>query len=382
MERVSEDALKQWVQKLIEQLDYDWNSNGGDAKKSKSGAKSKLKISEDRATLLYVIDAYSKHLVDVENYPVRKVRESFDAFAKELVAPEKENEEDALFRFRQYFMTYKTAEYAYLRKTFEDFKGIVWSFVEQMSEDARQEQQADNELNATLKDLKDAVEADSIPLLRAKSRQFIESYQIHQSKKEERRSKRVRGIKKNLDVVKKQLSEADHAARVDHLTGAWNRKSFEEQMKEHINMFQISKTPVSLLTLDIDFFKKINDNYGHDIGDFVLKECVKLLQKVFSREGDFVARVGGEEFAILLPNHAIEHAIIRAEDAMTKIRKEVFVEKNMELRFTVSMGIAQLMENETSDHWVKRADQALYESKHGGRNRYTVSRPGSLTQVA
>ena len=376
---LTEDALKQWVQKLIEQLDYDWNVST-DSKKSKS--KGKLKISEDRATLLYVIDAYSKHLVDVENYPVRKVREIFDGFAKELVNPEKENEEDALFRFRQYFMTYKTAEYAYLRKTFEDFKGIVWSFVEQMSEDARQEQGADNELNATLKDLKDAVEADSIPLLRAKSRQFIESYQNHQSKKEERRAKRVRGIKKNLDVVKKQLSEADHAARVDHLTGAYNRKSFEEQAKEHISLFQISKTPVSLLTLDIDFFKKINDTYGHDIGDFILKECVKLLQKTFSREGDFVARIGGEEFAILLPNHAIEHAIIRAEDAMTKIRKEIFLVEAKELRFTVSMGIAQIGEGEGMDNWMKRSDQAMYESKQGGRNRYTVSRPHPLTQVA
>lgn len=368
--------MKQWVQKLIEQLDYDF---GGE---NKTKSKTKVKINEERATLLYVIDTYSKHLVDVEGYPVRKVREQLDGFTKEIVNADKEHLEDALFRFRQYFMSYKTAEYAFLRKTFEDFKGIVWNFVEQMSEEAAQEKAADKELGNSLRDLKDAVEADSIPLLRQKSRQFIEVYVNHQTKKEERRAKRVRGIKKNLEVVKQQLEEADRSQRLDHLTQAFNRKSFDEQMKEHLQLFNISGTPVSMILMDIDFFKKINDNYGHDIGDFVLKECVKLLQNVFSRDGDFVARIGGEEFAVILPNHKVEHALKRADEAMARIRKEVFVERNMELRFTVSMGIAELLEGETPDRWVKRADEALYNSKHTGRNRYTLAAPHAGMKVA
>ena len=321
-----------------------------------------------------MIDTYSKHLVDVEHYPVRKVRDELDQFAKELVEADKDNLEDVLFRFRQYFMSYKTAEYAFLRKTFEDFKGIVWNFVEQMSDDVHQEQVADQNLGATLKDLKEAVEADSIPLLRAKSRQFIDAYMTHQAKKEERRTKRVRSIKKNLDLVKKQLVEADHAVRTDHLTGAFNRRSFDEHMKQQHQLFQLSNTPVSVLTFDIDFFKKINDTYGHDVGDFILKECVKLLQNVFHTEHDYVARVGGEEFVVVLSGHALEHAVRRAEDVMNRIRKEVFIDKGTELRFTASMGIAQLLDGETVEALMKRADQALYDSKHNGRNRFTLAR--------
>lgn len=362
--------MKQWISKLIEQLDYDWKAGAPADPKSKA----KVKISEERATLLYVVDTYSKHLVDVEHYPIRKVREELDQFAKELVNADKDNLEDVLFRFRQYFMSYKTAEYAFLRKTFEDFKGIVWNFVEQMSDDAHADQAADTALSTTLKDLKEAVEADSIPLLRAKSREFIDVYLVHQAKKEERRVKRVKSIKKNLDLVKRQLVEADRAVRVDHLTGAYNRKSFDEHMKEQHQMFQLSNTPVSVLTFDIDFFKKINDNYGHDIGDFILKECVKLLQDVFKTEHDFVARVGGEEFVVVLGGHTIDHAVKRAEDVMARIRREVFVEKNMELRFTASMGIAQLLEGESVEQLMKRADEALYASKHNGRNRFTLAR--------
>lgn len=367
--------MKQWIQKLIDQLDYDFKGNGhGKSVDADSKSKSKVKISEERATLLYVVDTYSKHLVDVEHYPIRKVREELDQFSKELVNADKDSLEDVLFRFRQYFMSYKTAEYAFLRKTFEDFKGIVWNFVEQMSEDVHAEQSEDHALGATLKDLKEAVEADSIPLLRAKSREFIDVYLIHQAKKEERRSKRVRSIKKNLDLVKRQLVEAESAVRMDHLTGAYNRKSFDEHMKQQHHLFSLSGTPVSVLSLDIDFFKKINDNYGHDVGDFILKECVKLLQNVFKTEHDFVARVGGEEFVIVLAGHSVEHAVKRAEELMNRIRKEVFVEKNMELRFTASMGIAQMIEGESVDQLMKRADEALYASKNGGRNRFTLAR--------
>lgn len=356
--------MKQWIQKLIEQLDYD----------SKSKTPTKVKMSEERATLLYVVDTYSKHLVDVEHYPVRRVREELDQFSKELVNADKENLEDVLFRFRQYFMSYKTAEYAFLRKTFEDFKGIVWNFVEQMSEDVHQEQASDNVLGTTLKDLKEAVEADSIPLLRAKSREFIDVYLIHQAKKEERRVKRVKSIKKNLDLVKRQLVEADKAIRLDHLTGAYNRKSFDEHLKQQHQMFQLSQTPVSVLAVDIDFFKKINDTHGHDVGDFVLRECVKLLQDVFKSEHDFVARVGGEEFVVVLSGHNIEHAVKRAEVLMARIRRDVFIENGKELRFTASIGIAQLLEGESSEQLMKRSDEALYSSKQNGRNRFTLAR--------
>ena len=368
--------MKQWVQKLIDQLDYEW---GGSEDKKKASAK----ISEDRATLLYIIDTYSKHLIDVEGHPVRKVRETLDGFSKELVSADKENLEDVLFRFRQFFMSYKTAEYSFLRKTFEDFKGIVWDFVGQLSEDAAQEKTDDRVLDATLRDLKEAVEADSIPLLRQKSREFINVYVSQHAKKEERRTKRVRAVKKNLDVVKKQLVEADRTMRMDHLTGAYNRRSFDEQLKEQHQLYTLSGIPCSMIMLDIDFFKKINDNYGHDTGDFILKECVKLVQDVFNREGDFVARIGGEEFAIVLPNHTIEHTVTLAERLQARIRKDVFIEKNMELRFTVSMGLAQLLDGETTDRWLKRADEALYASKHGGRNRYTLAKPhAGLSQVA
>ncbi|MCB0394894.1 MAG: GGDEF domain-containing protein, partial [Bdellovibrionales bacterium] len=133
------------------------------------------------------------------------------------------------------------------------------------------------------------------------------------------------------------------------------------------------KAPVSLLILDIYHFKKVNDTYGHDIGDYVLIELVKMLKELFPKDNEFVARLGGEEFAVLLPDHQVKHAMVKAERALDRIRKEVLVHMDYKIKFTISIGIAELMEGEDTQHWFKRADSALYHSKNNGRNQFTVA---------
>lgn len=368
--------MKRWVQKLVEQLN---SSEDEDSPKKKK----KLELSEDRATLLYMVDIYSKHIVDIENHPVRKVRECFDEFARELVDPaSKADPEKLLFRLRQYFSAYRMDEYTYVRKTFEDFKGILWDFVEQLADDSRFQDVTDKGLHSSMKELKEAVESESIDILRAKSREFIDSYVEYTSKRDERRTKRITSIKKNLDSVKKKLEQADKSMRTDHLTGAFNRRSFDETVKEQITMFEMSHSEVTLCILDIDFFKKVNDSYGHDVGDFVLKECVRTLQECYAKESDFVARIGGEEFAVILQDQNVAEALRRAADVFARVRKEVIVHDGKELKFTISMGIAQLQTGETADQWVKRADSALYHSKQTGRDKWTIAEHGSMPRVA
>jgi diguanylate cyclase (GGDEF)-like protein len=367
--------LKQWVKKLVDQLD--WN----EAEESTPSPHEDM--TEDRATLLYILDNYSKHLFEVDKQPLRRVRDTFDSFVKGLVSPDNKSPEKLLFQLRQFFASYRIDEYTYIQNTFDDFKRIIWDFAEQLSDDIQYEQAKDAETAKSLEQLREAVDANSIEALRAKSREFIDFYIKYQSQKDDRRVKRLSTMKKNLSSVKKQLMEANQNMRVDHLTSAFNRKSFDEQIKKHMQMAVISQAPVSVIILDIDFFKKINDAYGHDIGDFVLKECVKMLQEVFQRDDDFVARIGGEEFAVILPSFNIEHAIVKAEEALNKIRKEIFVHGELKINFTVSMGLAQWLHNETQDQWIKRADSALYQSKQTGRNKYTVApHPIDIKQVA
>ncbi len=364
---IVEVFLKQWVVKLIQQLDMAM-------KKPQSHESEDLPIiTEDKATILFMIDVYNKHLFEVEKHSIRRVREKLDNLSKALIDPDQKKMEKTLFDIRQFFSSYRIDEYSYVQNTFDDFKRIVWDFADQLSEEMEFENDKDQKLATHLDSLKEAVEANSIESLRLKSREFINSYMEYQSQKKEHRERRMTTVKKNLNTIKKQLTVANNNLSIDHLTSAHNRKSCDEYIKKLAQVNHISQIPTSLIMLDIDFFKKINDSYGHDIGDYVLKECVRILGEIFNRDGEMVARIGGEEFVVVLPSHSIELSVLRAEEAQKRIRRESFIQGNLDIRFTVSMGIAQLQEGESSSDWLKRADTALYQSKNSGRNKYTVA---------
>ena len=365
--------MKQWVAKLIEQFEVDRG-----AKSTRfSGQSDDAELSEDRATLLYIIDVYNKNLFDFEKQPVRKVREILDEFSEALIN-KNSNFDKLLFRVRQFFSTHRVDEHSYVQNTFNDFKNIIWDFADQLSEDIRFEQIKDAEIQENLIQLREAVEANSIEDLKVKSREFIDYYVEQQTRRDERRSKSLSLIKTNLNHVKEKLAVANERMLVDHLTGAFNRLAFDERISDLIREARPSNQSAILIYFDLDHFKKVNDTFGHDGGDEVLKECVKRVKKLFNRSTDFFARIGGEEFAILLNGSSVEESILRAEELLALVRGSSVVHKSFQIRFTVSMGIAEHSKNESAEDWIKRADSALYQSKASGRDRYTLAPPGHL----
>lgn len=162
------------------------------------------------------------------------------------------------------------------------------------------------------------------------------------------------------------------AARTDSLTGILNRRAIWEQLEYHIIQFKRQQTPFTLLMCDLDHFKPINDTYGHDVGDVVL---VKVAQKLRDscRKQDFVSRWGGEEFLILLPDTDVQGGMSAAEKVRQKISEEPFEINNQQFAITVSIGVAAYVEGHSLDDCIKRADSAMYQAKHDGRNRVAVS---------
>lgn len=154
-------------------------------------------------------------------------------------------------------------------------------------------------------------------------------------------------------------------ATTDALTGLYNRAFLVESAERRLSEARRHKQPVSLIIGDIDFFKKINDTHGHDKGDVVLRAVGKLL-KTFFRDEDLPARFGGEEFVILLNHCSLEHAQRKAES----LRQTISDLKPGDLTVTMSLGVTERSgDSETFDQLFKRADDALYKAKHGGRNQ-------------
>lgn len=167
--------------------------------------------------------------------------------------------------------------------------------------------------------------------------------------------------------------QALRSALVDPLTQAGNRAALISSFRREWELARRYHAPLSLIVLDIDHFKRINDHHGHDAGDTVLREVAACLKDKV-RASDIVFRYGGEEFVLLLANTDQHGASLLAERIRQALEdKEIFIEKDSMVRITASLGVATLCEAETQEGLFKRADQALYRAKGMGRNRVVTA---------
>ena len=166
-----------------------------------------------------------------------------------------------------------------------------------------------------------------------------------------------------------QRDQLLNLATRDPLTGAGNRRALEERLAEIIAAHRRARVTASMLMLDLDHFKKVNDEHGHDVGDKILIRMTELIDKRI-RATDKLYRIGGEEFVILTEGDQVDVASRLAEELRSLIATS---ELAVECRVTASLGVAELGEGESEKDWFRRADLALYEAKNSGRNRICVA---------
>ncbi|UKS24682.1 response regulator [Paenibacillus sp. HWE-109] len=167
----------------------------------------------------------------------------------------------------------------------------------------------------------------------------------------------------------KRTKNFEQLAFRDPLTGVFNRRYFDLQIEMELQRIDRYPAPISLVFIDIDCFKKINDTYGHHVGDLVLQGLAHLLQ-VNLRSTDLLARFGGEEFVIALPSTSLEQAIATMRDILDKVRsKPVAQYGGQAFSITFSAGVSEWRTGMTVAEWVSKADEAMYQAKQQGRNR-------------
>ena len=175
--------------------------------------------------------------------------------------------------------------------------------------------------------------------------------------------------KSDLEQVNSELATL---SQTDGLTKLFNRTHWERCLLAEYKRWTRSQQQSSLLMLDIDHFKRVNDEYGHMVGDEVIKHLAGAIKDCV-RETDIAGRYGGEEFTVMLPDTDSEGARVFAERLRAKVARSIIQYNDIELKYTVSMGIAQIDKSMTShEAWIMSADKALYESKNNGRNQVTV----------
>jgi diguanylate cyclase (GGDEF)-like protein len=175
------------------------------------------------------------------------------------------------------------------------------------------------------------------------------------------------------------VKELENRLNRDYLTGLYNRRFFMDRFREELDWVSRYKEPLSLLLLDIDHFKKVNDQYGHICGDEILRQVAQKVLSVVGLEAT-AGRFGGEEFIVLLPNVPMEEAMAMAERLRAEIQNNLFDcscnDTSVNLTVTVSLGVTTCNSADglTLDQMIAQTDDALYAAKEGGRNRVVAHR--------
>ena len=192
----------------------------------------------------------------------------------------------------------------------------------------------------------------------------MEAQSLHVQNRLAKSTREIEDLREDLEVVRRE-------AMTDPLTGAANRKFFDSRLRELADESMTSGQPISLLMLDIDHFKNFNDQFGHQLGDEVLKLVAECLIRAIKGR-DLAARYGGEEFSIVLPETELEGATVVAQQICDTVAKKQVVRKSTGApiaSITLSIGAAEFRRGEPLPNLIGRADMALYTAKDAGRNR-------------
>jgi diguanylate cyclase (GGDEF)-like protein len=183
----------------------------------------------------------------------------------------------------------------------------------------------------------------------------------------------------NITNRRRAQEELKIRATIDALTGLYNRGQFMKLAKFEIEQSKHPSANFSLLMLDVDDFKNINDSNGHAAGDAVLKHLGKHMSQCF-RKSDIIGRIGGEEFAVLLMHTSAEEAYKISENLRMILLKHPALYEDTSIHFTFSAGISSYnTSNKSFDAFLKLADEAMYQSKNSGRNKTTIKNPLPIT---
>jgi diguanylate cyclase len=179
---------------------------------------------------------------------------------------------------------------------------------------------------------------------------------------------RLRELEGETDSLRTRLRHERSQAQTDALTGIPNRLAYEQRLEQEVARWKRFSTPLVLLIWDIDRFKDVNDTFGHQAGDKVLRTIARALEGSI-RETDFIARYGGEEFVHLMTGTALDECLVVADKLRAMIESTGFHFRDKAVVVTASCGLAQLRDGDSTESWFERADQALYQAKQAGRNR-------------
>ncbi|MFQ5787780.1 MAG: GGDEF domain-containing protein [Thermodesulfobacteriota bacterium] len=299
-------------------------------------------------------------------------KDSLDSFAREQVSRIKTSPtlkdflaiEDSINKtIPKHFETTKNL----VRVKFKELREMLNGLAEDFGSITKDNTNFSGHIKDSMSHIEKAIELDEIKEIRKKITLETTSLRKAIAKKQEKDAIIIDSLTHKVKTIQGELASAKEEVLIDGLTQIYNRKAFDKRIGDAFIKKSIKKTPFTLVMVDIDYFKKINDGYGHTVGDEVLKNIASTIKKSF-RLNDFVARYGGEEFSVMIDRIDRNYILDVCERLRAAIEAINFTIDSERIPTTASIGIAFSSQTDTIRTLIERADRALYLAKQSGRN--------------
>lgn len=258
-----------------------------------------------------------------------------------------------------------------------ELRTALWSCVSAVHEAVRIDDNAEAQTGTHLALVKKAFNGTTMSTIKDDVLTAVSEIDRTLKERREEQQRQYKSLASSLDALGRQLEEAKKESATDQLTGVGNRKHFDLMSARAVQLFSLGRTPVTMLMIDLNKLKVINDSYGHPVGDAAIASVAKALWKVFLRQSDVICRYGGDEFAVILNACDLLVAQTLAKRLVEQVRTLPLPSPAMEFALGASVGVAQLEAGEDVAQWVARADRAMYQAKKQAMGGVMMADAGS-----
>lgn len=279
-------------------------------------------------------------------------------------------------QLRRFFSDRRKAEREFVTERLHDYRGVVEDLVAGLRVIGERDQSTQESVQSNLNVIEDAVSTGVLPEIRKALKQTV--VKINETFDEQKREyeDQLAELNDRMSNLRQDLVAAREEMKRDSLTDAYNRGAFDSAIAQSLNMHFILNQPVTLVMIDLDNFKSVNDTYGHAAGDEVLRAIGDSLTRSFIRKSDLVARYGGDEFAVILNDTSAENAKNVIERFLQYASDVQVPYASEDVTVSCSAGYTEIHENDSVESLINRADKALYQAKSEGRNKACYVAPG------
>ncbi len=332
--------------------------------------------------LAAVLRAWGEVAFDLDDRGAQEVRDHFEAWARHvrvgapgpdgdpgLPASRGRRDWPGLTRF---VTEHRRLEVDSLTRRLADLRQVVWVFVQGLGRALLEDQSADAAVAEHLERLRESAERGDVAALKREALSAVALVERVTADRRERQRAELRALAGRIDEIRKELARAREQLEIDALTEVYSRGALDEYLQRIVDLRRVSGHACVLFVIDVDDFKWVNDRFGHAAGDDVLRAVAARIQQCFRRGSDFVARFGGDEFVVVVPNDSLAEAQQLGACLVHSMRDLEVPNGSQPIRVTLSAGAAKLAPGEDARAWLERADRLLYAAKQAGRDRLVV----------